>query len=171
MTRYHSPREYLEEARSFDTSSARLNVLAKTQWEFVRAAVAANPNTSVQTLVGLLPTGMNAIDQPIAVEIARRPDAPPELLRQLATRFGQIVNLAGRSMNSELGLALISNPGTPMDVIEALLDPKRSTAHFRLVLARKTPRGDVLERLKKDVGENVRRVAEKRVAESVKNAR
>jgi hypothetical protein len=167
MMRYHSPKEYLVEAQSTETSAQRLDILAETQWEFVRAAVAANPNTSVRTLVRLLPVGVNPLDQPIAVAIAKRADAP-EVLRKLMERFGRIVNWAGRSMNSDLGFALAANPATPADVIDQLLDPRRSTTHFRVTLARTSPRVDLLHRLRNDVSEKVRQAVERRL-ESMKD--
>jgi hypothetical protein len=157
---YHSPKDYLDEAQSPDTSWERLDILSEAQWEFVRAAVAANPHTSVRTLVGLLPPGTRPLDEQIALAIAKREDAPPEALRQLVVRFGHVVNWSGRNLNFELGLALAANPATPPDAIAVLLDPKKTTAHFRTRLAASSRRLDVLHRLQSDVSEKVRRRAE-----------
>ena len=169
MKPYHSPKDYLDEVRSPDTPPDRLDILSETQWEFVRAAVAANPNTGVRTLVGLLPPGNRPLDEPIALAIARREDAPVEALRQLAGRFGKVVNWSGRNLNFELGLALAANPATPPDVISALLDPKKTTAHFRARLATTCRRRDVLAQLQRDVSEKVRRRADKTLEASEAN--
>jgi hypothetical protein len=161
MARYQSPKEYLDEASSPNTTSERLDILSETEWEFVRAAVAANPNTSTQTLVGLLPRGARQVDESIAIAIARRSDATPYALRQVAERFGKTRDRSGRSVGFELGLALLSNPSTPEDVIARLLDPTQSSAHFRTRVASINERPEVLAILKKDVNEKVRQRAER----------
>jgi hypothetical protein len=162
---YHSPKDYLIEAQSPATPAERLDILAETQWEFVRAAVASNPNTSARTLASLVPTGVRPLDESIAVAIVRRPDAPPDALSRLATRFGKTVDWSGRQLSFDLGLALLANPATPDDVVATLLDPKRSTPHFRARVVTTTRRTDVLEQLRTDVSEKVRNRAERKLEE------
>jgi hypothetical protein len=159
MSRYHSPREYLDEARSPNTSAQRLDILADTEWEFVRAAVAANPNVSTQTLNGLTPRGMRPLDDGIALEIAGRSDASPEALRTLTRRFLEMGNWTGRGGTFQLGLTLLANPSTPADAIADLTDPKRTTVHFRMKAAAFVRNPRALERLRNDNSERVRRRA------------
>jgi len=168
MSRFQSPREYLEEARSTDTSPERLDILAETEWEFVRAAVASNPNTSPRTLAGLTPSGIRPLDDAIAIAIARRADASPESLRKLAARFVEATKRMGRT-SFELGFALASNPSANMEVIDMLIDPARTTSHFRARLLSETNRRDVIDRLRRDVSEKVSRRAE-RVWETIEQA-
>jgi hypothetical protein len=165
MARYHSPKEYLEEASSPATTAERLDILAESQWEFVRAAVAAHPNVAPLTLAGLVPTGARPLDESIAVAIARRSNAPVDALRKLAIRFGRMVNWSGRAVGFDLGLALLSNPASPDDVVVELLDPERSTRHFRMRVASTTTRADVLERLQQDRSEAVQKRAKNRTQE------
>ena len=153
--KYHSPREYLEEARSPATTAERLDILAETPWEFVRAAVAANPNVSARTLLGLVPTGARPADEPIALALAQRRDATAETLRSLAKRFGRTNDWSGRNLNFALGLALLANPATPPDVVALLLDPKRTTPHFRSRVLSETQRVDVINALCQDASEKV----------------
>jgi hypothetical protein len=158
MPQYHSPKEYLEEARSPTTGADRLDILARTQWEFVRAAVAAHPRVSDETLRRLTPQGTNSWDDGIALAIARRPDASVDALRQMVKRFFAMANRTGRPKDTfELGLALMANPSTPYDAIAELTDPKRTTTHFRLRAAGFVRNPLALERLRDDVSERVRR--------------
>jgi len=156
-----SPRDYLNEANSSETTAKRLDSLARAEWEFVRAAVAANPKTDPQTLVKLVPAGIRLLDESIAVAIARRVDAPAEALRALARRFNAISDWSGRSAGVDLGLALLSNPSTPNDAIVELLAPARSTPHFRARVATTTRLASVLTLLRQDISEKVRKRAER----------
>jgi hypothetical protein len=163
MRRYHSPKEYLEEARSPDTSPHRLDLLAESEWEFVRAAVAENPNTDVRTLFHLARITEQLWDEPVAIAVARRAEAPSEALQILAERFARAVDGRAQTMgfDPELGLALLNNPATPDDAIAKLLDPAHSTTHFRARAASTTKRPDVLALLCRDVSEKVQKRAKR----------
>jgi hypothetical protein len=165
MERYHSPKEYLDEAKAVTTTAQRLAELAGTEWEFVRAAVAANANCPIPLLVALTPIGNKPLDEPIAVAIARRHDAPADTLRILAHRVGTVKDWASRNIGLGLAYTLLANPATPEDTVALLLDPQRTTPHYRLKVIRTTRRFDVLQRLANDASEKVRDRAIKAIAE------
>ncbi|HMA38289.1 MAG TPA: hypothetical protein VKY74_27830 [Chloroflexia bacterium] len=164
MSQYRGPKEQLDAARSVDTSVEELRTLARSEYNFVREAVAANPNTEVQILVELFPEDLQSgSNQYLAVALAQSSKTPaPELskLVDMVLPFLQEWNSRGDSfLHFKIGVALCHNPHTPIDPISMLLQPQHSAKAFRKVVARETQREDVLHFLLIDRSEVVRKQA------------
>ncbi len=48
--RYHSPKDYLDAAKLPETSSSELEVLAKSEYDFVQIAVVRHPHVTPEIL-------------------------------------------------------------------------------------------------------------------------
>lgn len=162
--RQHWPkdeRQELELARALDTDPTWLEMLSETQSDVVRQAVAEHPNTLPETLAGLVPLGLKSpADLDLAIALARHSNAPNYALQRLS-------GLAALCMNKQLDdqaclefrIALCCNPNAPFRVIEGLLAPDQSTTDFRVLVARRAHRGDVLQLLRSDKSKLVREQA------------
>jgi len=160
MPRGTSPKQYLDEARFIETTTERLEELARMEWEFVREAVAGNPRTSAPVLRSLIPETVRWQDDATVRAVAVRLDAPVDVLARIAQRVAQSgCKQKERTFDSETGLKLCSNPSTPITVIAGLLQSSATPNQFRRSLASRTCRRDVLELLLHDPSEAVRRKA------------
>jgi hypothetical protein len=115
MPRYHSPKDYLDAARSSETPPIELRALALSVYDFVVTAVAWNPNTEADILTALVPQHIESWDQQDrARAIAQHPHTPEEALRLLAERLLPILNNGrGHMLGLQAGVALCENPKTP----------------------------------------------------------
>ncbi|MBO9342745.1 MAG: hypothetical protein J7454_12200 [Roseiflexus sp.] len=165
MPRYHTPKEYLDAARSPETSSEELRDLATSPYDFVATAVAQHPNTESDVLAALVPATIKSRnDQKLAVAIVQHPRTPIDVLETLAERLAPVLdNGRDNQMGFKAGLALCCNPKTPFQRIATLLHSERVATQFRKVVARETPQRDVLELLLNDRSETVRKHAQKRI--------
>ncbi|MGB9754243.1 hypothetical protein [Roseiflexus castenholzii] len=165
MPRYHTPKEYLDAARSPETTPEELRHLAMSPYDFVAVAVAQNPNTEPDVLTALVPATVTSWnDQALAAAIAQHPHTPVEALKMLAERLTPVLdNGRNHQMGFKAGVALCCNPHTPFQGIATLLCSDRVAMQFRKVVARETRRRDVLELLVRDRSETVRRSAQKRI--------
>ncbi|WP_448543285.1 hypothetical protein [Roseiflexus sp.] len=165
MPRYHTPKEYLDAARSPETSSEELRDLATSPYDFVAIAVAQHPNTESDVLAALVPATIRSWnDQSLAVAIAQHPRTPIDVLETLAERLAPVLdNGRDNHMGFKAGVVLCCNPKTPLQCIATLLHSESVAMQFRKVVARETPRRDVLELLLNDRSETVRKQAQKRL--------
>lgn len=165
MPRYHTPKEYLDAARSPETSPEELRKLATSPYNFVAIAVAQHPNTASDVLAALLPATITSWnEQALAAAIAQHPRTPVEVLEILAERLAPVLDNGRRHhMGFNAGVLVCCNPRTPFHAIAALLHPERVAMQFRKVVARETRRRDVLELLLHDRSETVRRMAQKSI--------
>ncbi len=164
---YRSPKDWLEAARSLDTSPAELRRLARAPWDFVLTAVARNPNTEPDVLASLVPDDLNSWnEQDRAGGIASNPNTPVHVLVLLADRLRCVLdNNYGHTMGFQAGLELCANEKTPISAIVALLGCNVAM-QFRKVLARESCRRDVVELLLNDRSATVRKTAVKTLQES-----
>ncbi len=163
MPRYHTPKEYLDAARSPATSPAELRALAKAPYSFVLTAVARNPHTESSVLTTLIPTVIKSWnDQELAAAIACHPHTTADALATLARRLIPMLdNGRGHQVGFKAGVLLCCNPMTPIHAIATLLHSEHVAMQFRKVVARETRRQDVLAILLADRSETVRRQAQK----------
>jgi hypothetical protein len=158
LERYSTPREYLEAARDPRTQPGELRSLARSEYDFVRTAVATHPDADRETLAFLLPSSPRTWnEQDLLSRISAHANAAEETLRSAARVVVPLLdNGRGNDRGMAAGIALCTNPRTPLDAIRTLLaEPTASTA-FRKKLAGKTSREDVLALLAEDRSEAVR---------------
>lgn len=164
MTRWHSPKEQLDAARSPAATNEDLRLLARSPYGFVRVAVAENPKTEDRELEAMLPRDLdNHRDQELADAIARNPRASERTLRTLATLLeGRLANRRTDHLAFRAGVQLCCHANAPLDVIREILRPDHCSAEFRKVVARETGRSDVLHLLSEDASERVQRALRRR---------
>ena len=161
--RFHSPRDYLELARSPDATPEQLAELAETPFDFVHVAVAEHPATPTQVLERLLPTELARWnDQAMIVALARHPSSSSSILRSIAQFLPEALHRRDGQHTFKAGVELFRRHDIDFEILRVLLDDPRTTTEFRKVAARETTRGDVLEKLGEDRSEKVRRAAAKR---------
>jgi len=165
MPKYHSPKEYLDAARSLETSPTELRALAQSVYDFVVTAVAWNPNTEADVLSTLVPERIVSWDeQDRARAIAQHPHTPEETLGLLAERLLPMLNKGrGHILGLQAGVALCENPKTPWSAIQAIFQDQRVSTDFRKHVVRETQRHDLLELLLNDRSEVIRQRARRRV--------
>ena len=165
MVKYHSPKDYLDAARSPATSPEELRVLRHSIYDFVITAVAWNPNTEADVLHTLVAEDINSWDeQDRAYAIAQHPHATTETLALLAERLIPLLNRGrNRTLALQAGLALCANPKTPWSAIHSICNDHRVSTDFRKRLARATQRRDILELLGADRSDVVRHHAHQRI--------
>ncbi|MCS6839551.1 MAG: hypothetical protein RMJ54_09395 [Roseiflexaceae bacterium] len=165
MPRYHTPKEYLDAARSPETSPEELRELATSPYNFVAIAVAQHPNTEPDVLAALLPATITSWnEQALAAAIAQHPRTPVEALEILAERLAPVLdNGREHQIGFRAGVLLCCNPKTPFRAIAALLRSEIAATQFRKVVARETRRRDVLELLLHDRSETVKKRAQKSI--------
>ena len=161
LSRHTDPKHRLNAAHSHATSAEELASLARSDMDFVRNAVAGNPNTSVDILRALVPTPLTSwSDQEIALSLACNPKSPVDLLVHLLQSLAPLLN-GGRDGRVAFDAAriLCANPVVPLESISALFSAPGVATRFREVLARDSTRADVLALLLKDRSAVVRRRA------------
>lgn len=163
MSPLSSPRDALDRAREC-TSMKELDRLAQSSWDFVRVAVAANPNTSPETLARLFPS--NAAEwsnQDMIISLAGNPGTSAEVLANCSRLLAGLLD-GGRHQNAfRAGICLAMNSRTPFDALVEMLSAPHTSTEFRKVVARETGRSDLLELLSKDSSPRVRNAALRRL--------
>jgi hypothetical protein len=159
---FHGPKDYLDLARSPDASASQLRELATSPYVFVRLAVAKHAATPSDVLSQLVPAeSENFNDQEMLLALATHPRSPGELLGRIAQRIPAILHARDGQGGFGAGVALFKRDDTPEDVLFALIEHPEVTTEFRKVVARETQRESVLERLRADRSEKVRRAAQR----------
>lgn len=159
--RFHSPRDYLELARSPDVTPEQLSELAGLGYAFVSVAVAEHPSTPAGVLERLLPRGDASAetDHELFVVLARHPSTPPHVLRSIAARVPDGLHVRNAQRLFEAGIELFRRADVDLGLLVTLLEDPLTTTEFRKVAARETTRADVLEVFAGDRSERVRRAA------------
>lgn len=162
LPRFHSPKEYLDLARSDAVTPQQLRALAASPYSFVLEAVAANPSTPADVLMTLLPkstTSWNDIS--LLITLIRNPASPTELLAATSEMVLSRVGDRDDHKGFEAGVALAQRPDTPHAVLVALVEDPRATTDFRRVIARETTHSALRDMLKGDRSESVRHAAQR----------
>ncbi len=159
--KYHSPKEYQDAARSLETLASELAFLAKSEYNFVRLAVAQNPNVTSEILASLVPDNPASWnDQEIARALTQNEKTSPETLSILAQKLITVLDSArDNDLGLEAGIYLCNNPNTPFEAIEKIMASEKASTLFRRKVASKSRREDVLELLLTDRSEAVRKRA------------
>jgi hypothetical protein len=162
---YHSPKDYLDAAKSSDTTVEELQYLAFSEYNFVRLAVAQNPNTTSEILASLVPKDLSSWpDQELAHALAKTPGTTADTMRALIELVPESLN-KGRA-NDMLVTAVtkvVSHINTPIDAIESLLNSDKISTQVLRIIARQIDRTDILNILSTHRSEAVRKRAEARL--------
>ena len=161
--RFHSPRDYLELARSAAATPDDLRRLAGAPWNFVLEAVARHPSTPTDVLDRLLPDKPEDIGAlGVMCAVAAHPSASRTTLAAIAKQVPRLLHERPYAQWAfETGVALFANPSAPDDALLDLLADTRTTTQFRKVAARETNHPAALDRLMRDASETVRRAAQR----------
>lgn len=159
--KYHSPKEYQDAAKSPETPALELAFLAKSEYNFVRLAVAQNPNVTAEILASLVPENLDSWnEQEIARALTQNEKTSLETLALLAEKLIPVLD-SGRDndLGLEAGIYLCNNPNTPFEAIEKIMVSEKASTLFRRKVASKSRRQDVLKLLLTDRSEAVRKRA------------
>ena len=160
VRQYHSPKDYLDAAGSDETTAEELMFLAGSEYDFVRLAVAGNPNVTSGILSILVPDALSSWNkQAIALALAQNARTSPAVLRTLAEKLIPVLNKDRNGLAHEVAIKLFCNANTPFDVVQAVLNSREATTLVRRKLARETIRKDALRLLAADRSEVVRKLA------------
>lgn len=165
VKKYHSPKEYLDAAKSEKTSVEELEFLASSEYDFVRSAVAENINTTPDILDLLVPETLDSWNrQDIAAILIENPKTTSDTLRNLARKIIHFAHSGRDNDNAVRACAkLFSNPNTPLESIQMLLDSDQITTLVLKKIANDTARTDVLNLLVEHKSEAVRKRALKKL--------
>lgn len=163
--KYHSPKEYLDAAKSELTNSSELAYLATSEYNFVKLAVADNPNVTEEILASLIPTKFDSwSEQELVAMLTQNTKTSPETLSKIAEKLIPFLNSSrNNDMAFNAGINLFCNLKTPFTAIQLVLSSNKTSTKFRRKIARETKRQDVLKLLSNDISEAVRTRALKNI--------
>jgi hypothetical protein len=158
---FHGPRDYLDLAKSPEATPEQLTRLAQSPYPFVIEAVARHHSTPPEVLERLVPSEDRDSwnDTSLLLALAEHHAATPAVLAAVAQRVPDLLHKRDEHHGFAAGIALFRRRDTAEDVLLALLDDPRVPTEFRKVAARETARASVLDRLRQDRSERVRRAA------------
>ena len=110
--KYHSPKDYQDAARSEITSVLELAYLAKSEYSFVKLAVANNPNVTQEILDALVPAELNNwTEQELAAALTENHRTSPQTLGKLADKLTPFLNSErNNDMAFKAGVNLFCHP-------------------------------------------------------------
>ncbi len=163
--KYHSPKDYQDAAKSELTSVSELEKLAKSEYGFVKLAVANNSNVTEEILETLIPVCFDSWnEQELCAALTQNSKTLSKTLRKLAEKITPFLNSErNNDMAFTAGVNLFCHPNTPIDSLENLLKSDKTSVLFRRKVASSTNRKDVLNLLLKDRSEAVRKRALKNI--------
>ena len=160
---FHGPKDYLDAARDPAATPAELRELARSPYDFVWIAVAQHPSAPGDLLEELGSRGMSTENgTAMLLALAKHPNASTRLLEEIAESIPVLLHVRDLPSAFEVGVALSTRPDTPHEALAGLLTDSRATTEFRKVIARETTRHDVVELLRVDRSERVRRAIGRR---------
>ncbi|HVE58559.1 MAG TPA: hypothetical protein VNB22_17125 [Pyrinomonadaceae bacterium] len=169
--KYHSPKEYQDAAKSASTPVSELAYLAKSEYNFVRLAVANNPNVTEEILDSLIPSNFDSWnEQEISAALTGNLTASSQTLKKLAQGLEPFLN-SGRNNDMAFiaGVNLFNHPNASIESLKDVLMFDKVSVLFRRKIARETKRKDVLDLLLKDPSEAVRKRASKNIELNFEN--
>jgi len=167
--KYHGPKDRLDAARSTKTPTEELSRLAASDHNFVREAVASNPNTPPSTLMEMLPQGLPSDDAwRMLLALLKNPKLPQALGADVAKQvIAWCGNVMPRDFYPRLVLDTLSTCSqVPLESILGLADPNAVPTHLRGRIARHGCKAPLLELLASDPSQRVARRAQRALCES-----
>jgi len=136
---FHSPKDYLDLARSPQATPEQLRELARSPYEFVIEAVATHRSTPADVLSALVPAEIRTdSDGSVLVALVENPNTPETVLRQVPELVLPLLSARENHRTFAAGVALTERADTPEDVLIALVNDRRATPVFREVVSRRT---------------------------------
>ncbi len=157
--RYHGPKDRVDAARSEETPAADLSELAGSEYVFVQAAVAENPNTPTAALVQLFPDAIRDDNAwQILLGLLRNPKLSGHLSADiLALLMTVISSITPRDYYAtEVVEALARSSVVPEEVVVQLADAALVPRHLRGRIAVAESSVPLLGKLSDDPSEKVR---------------
>ena len=162
------PKDYLDLANSPSATEEQLRWLAGSPYSFVVEAVARHPATPSDVLERLVPSDARSWnDQSLLLALAEHPASSLAVLTTIARQVPRLLHERDAQPGFDAGIALFRRPELPEELLLEILADPDVTTEFRKVAARETaPHGRVLDRLRHDPSERVRRAAGRRQTDS-----
>lgn len=157
--RYRGPKDRVDAARSANTPIAELSELAKSEYTFVKEAVAENPNTPTDVLVRLLPDVVaDDNDWQILLGMLRNRKLPEHLFATISLRLmAKISSITPRDYYPTLVVETLARSSTvPHDVVAQLANDAIVPKHLRSRVATSASNVHLLKMLASDSSEKVR---------------
>ncbi len=162
MKKYTGPKDRSSAASDPTTSVDELSSLASSEYIFVREAVAANANSTSVILEALVPRSfVKEDDFRIAAGLLSNPSLPSTACISLVGSISTAISkLEPRNYHAMIAIErLFAHPSAPIASLAELLRNKAFPQHLRGRIACENSRMDVLNLLKDDLSENVRKRA------------
>jgi hypothetical protein len=161
------PKDYLDLAKSPAATETQLRWLAGSPYSFVIEAVARHPATPPDVLERFVPSDAKSWnDQSLLLALAEHPSSSLAVLTAIARQVPRLLHERDAQPGFAAGIALFRRPDTPEALLLEILANPDVTTEFRKVAARETARHErVLDRLRHDPSERVRRAAGRRQAD------
>lgn len=171
--KYQSPKDYQDAAKSERTTVSELEDLAKSDYNFVKLAVANNPNATEEILDLLIPNRFDSWnEQEICVALTKNSKTSAKSLEKLAENLIPYLNSKrGNDMAFKAGVNLFTNSNVSINSLAKILNSKEVSVLFRRKIARETTRMDVLDLLLIDKSEAVRKRALKNIESNFETVR
>jgi|KBSSwiStaDraftv2_1062776.scaffolds.fasta_scaffold40760_6 hypothetical protein len=163
--KYHSPKDYLDAAKSSETSLEELSFLATSEYDFVRLAVVANASVTSAILRIALPAKLDTWNsQNIASGIGCNAKTPRDTMKQIAERLKPYLKDGrGNEMAARAALSFCNNPSAPLEILMLVAGSRETAVGIRKKIASNSLRRDVVEAMRLDISEAVRKRAENRL--------
>jgi len=159
--------DYLNAAKSSETSVDELALLADSDYDFVQLAVVSNKNATASILRLACPKKFDTWNrQTIAGEISSNVKTPHDVLHDIGVGLMPYLNNGrGNEMAAEAAIKLCNNTSTPLEIIKSTVCSIDASIGIRKKIASNVTRQHVLEFLLNDPSVAV----QKRAANSLVN--
>ncbi|CAN5789695.1 hypothetical protein BH10ACT1_BH10ACT1_16730 [soil metagenome] len=158
--RFLKPGYHLEWAASGTASPDFLASVSTSHESWVRESVAGHERVDPATLAAMVPDdGTTGANVRLIEVLAGNPRTPVASLSAIADHVRAGFGHRSDHRLTNAGVALFARPDFPAAALLTLLDDAASPRDFRLCVATTTNRSDMLERLRSDPCERVRRAA------------
>lgn len=171
---YRGPKERLEAANSLKTTPEELAQLANSEYGFVLAAVAANPNTPPDALEKMVPPNLfkqSACE--VVLGLLRNQNLPSGLFLQIE----MMIELAAPKISprafyeNEIIKNLASSSKAPLAAILPLANDSLMPRHIRSRIANSETRSELLQLLMHDPSERISKMAAKSLKDKENKSR
>ena len=134
----HSPRDYLDLARSDGASAETLRILADSPYDFVLEAVAANPSSPPDVLLRLVPPAVDSWNESSRLRaLAENPSSDEAVLLAVVEGVRRALTASRRRGHPyEVAFRLVNRAEVPVSVLRKLGEQPGASARFRRRLSR-----------------------------------
>ena len=163
----------MDAAKDLSTGIEELAELSKSEYGFVKAAVAENPNTTSEILENLLPEKISVEeDFFILSSISKNSAVSADLADKIVQRLLECIqNISPRDYYSKMAVEnLFRNTAIPFNSLCRLLCSNNFPKFLKLKIASVDSRKDILQFLANDRSEKVRQRVKKHLSNSTENA-